>query len=297
MISRRQFLMAGGTSALAMAGAGDAFAIEPAFRLTLAQWRVPHRHWPQAAPPLKVGIITDLHAVELYMPVSRIEAIVARMNALKPDIIVLLGDYVASLVRLTLKPVPVPEIARVLGGLRAPLGVYAVHGNHDWWSDAVPVINATFPKAGIQVLQNQAHRLSHNGVRFWVAGLGDQLAYDRRPARRRGVDDLPGTLAQIDDDSPILLLAHEPDIFVRAPDRVTVTFSGHTHGGQVYLPFIGRPVIPSAYGQRFAYGHIEEGGRHLIVSSGLGVTGIPVRFMVPPEIALVTVGPAEQAAV
>jgi predicted MPP superfamily phosphohydrolase len=74
------------------------------------------------------------------------------------------------------------------------------------------------------------------------------------------------------------------------PDRVAVTLSGHTHGGQVRLPFIGRPMIPSAYGERFAYGHIVEGGRNLVVSAGLGMTGLPVRFGVPPEIAIITLG-------
>jgi hypothetical protein len=94
---------------------------------------------------------------------------------------------------------------------------------------------------------------------------------------------LPATLAPtLGDRDPVILLAHEPDIFVRVPERVTLTLSGHTHGGQVRLPFIGRPVIPSRYGQRFAYGHIVEGGRNLIVSSGLGMTGLPIRFMVPP---------------
>jgi predicted MPP superfamily phosphohydrolase len=104
------------------------------------------------------------------------------------------------------------------------------------------------------------------------------------------VDDLDGTLAQISGDDPVLLMAHEPDIFVRVPDRVTLTLSGHTHGGQVRLPFFGPPIVPSAYGRRFASGHIVEGGRHLLVSSGLGLSGLPVRFMVPPEIALVTLG-------
>ena len=106
-----------------------------------------------------------------------------------------------------------------------------------------------------------------------------------------GVDDLDGTVARtMGDADPLILLAHEPDIFVRVPPRVTLTLSGHTHGGQVLLPFIGRPVVPSNYGQRFAYGHVVEGGRHLLVSSGLGMSGLPVRFMVPPEIALITLG-------
>jgi predicted MPP superfamily phosphohydrolase len=92
------------------------------------------------------------------------------------------------------------------------------------------------------------------------------------------------------DKDPVIMLVHEPDIFVKIPKRITLTLAGHTHGGQVSLPFFGPPIVPSVYGQRFAYGHIVEHGRNLIVSAGLGLTGIPVRFGVPPEITVVTVG-------
>jgi predicted MPP superfamily phosphohydrolase len=107
----------------------------------------------------------------------------------------------------------------------------------------------------------------------------------------RGVDDLPGTLSAIPDDgNPILLLAHEPDIFPEVPDRVSLTMCGHTHGGQVVLPYVGPLIVPSDYGDRYAYGHIVEGGRHLIVSGGLGLTWMPFRFGVPPEVLIVEIG-------
>jgi hypothetical protein len=102
-----------------------------------------------------------------------------------------------------------------------------------------------------------------------------------------GADDLEGTLRQIKDSSPAILIAHEPYIFPKVPSRITLTLAGHTHGGQVYIPFVGRPAIQAQH-SRFAYGHVEEEGRHMIVSSGLGLSGLPVRFLVPPEIALVT---------
>ena len=115
----------------------------------------------------------------------------------------------------------------------------------------------------------------------------------RASKRRHGrEDDLPATLAQIDDDAPAILMAHEPDLFVDVPDRFAVTLSGHTHGGQVHLPVLGRPVVPSVYGQRFAYGHIREEGRDLIVSAGLGCSIAPVRFGVPPEITVITLAAA-----
>src|ERR687883_436152 len=116
--------------------------------------------------------------------------------------------------------------------------------------------------------------------------LGIQLAFRLGRGRHQGMDDLAGALAKVSDDAPAILLAHEPDIFPKVPARVALTLSGHTHGGQVRLP--GVPlVVPSNYGARYAHGHVVEDGRHLVVSAGLGTSGLPVRFGVPPEIVLV----------
>ena len=208
----------------------------------------------------------------------------------------LLGDYaVAS--RFITKRLPMPEVARILAGLRAPLGVHAILGNHDWWDDHAvqrsrkgpPAARRDFEAAGIPVLENAGVRLVKDGRPFWLLGLGDQLAFVRRPVA--GVHDLPRTLAAIRDDAPAILLAHEPDIFPSVPQRVALTLSGHTHGGQVRC-FGYSPVVPSRYGNRFAYGHVVENGRHLIVSGGLGTSIAPVRFGVPPEIVVVDLGEA-----
>ena len=141
-------------------------------------------------------------------------------------------------------------------------------------------------------------RLTKEGRPFWLTGLGDQLAFfvGRRRGHRiyKGIDDLPGTLAKVSDDAPVILLAHEPDIFTQVPDRVSLTLSGHTHGGQVRL-FGYAPRVPSAYGNRYAYGHIVENNRHLIVSGGLGMSILPVRFGSPPEIVIVELGDKVQA--
>jgi hypothetical protein len=93
----------------------------------------------------------------------------------------------------------------------------------------------------------------------------------------------------VSDDAPVLAFTHNPDVFPHVPARVALTIAGHTHGGQVVLPLLGRPLVPSAYGQRYAIGHVEEDGRHLFVSSGLGTSIFPVRFGVPPEISIVVV--------
>jgi hypothetical protein len=277
-ITRRRFLAgaAGGVALLA----GYAVVVEPAWRLAVAEYRLAPPGWPRDFP-LTIAAIADLHASEPYMGLARIEEIVARTNALHADLIVLLGDYVT-------RAVPAPNYAAALAKLRAPLGVHAVLGNHDWWSGAEGV-RAALAAAGVPVLENRAVRLAKSDRTFWLLGLGDQLAHMLGGGRYRGVDDLPGTLAKATDDAPAILLAHEPDIFVEVPPRVALTLSGHTHGGQVRL--LGwSPIVPSRYGNRFAYGHIVEARRHLVVSGGLGTTIVPARLGVPPEIVLIRLG-------
>jgi hypothetical protein len=167
--------------------------------------------------------------------------------------------------------------------------------------DGPTKIGRALAAAGVRVLENDAVRVGGPAAPVWIAGLGDQWAFWHRrqpgdpPGRPRfiGRDDLPGTLRRVTDDAPVILLIHEPDGFVRVPDRVALTLAGHTHGGQVQL-FGYRPVVPSVYGARFAYGLIEEEGRALIVSGGLGCSGVPIRFGVPPEIVVVDLGPARQ---
>jgi len=137
-------------------------------------------------------------------------------------------------------------------------------------------------------------RLTKNGRPFWLTGLGDQLAYwparRFRPVRRIGVDDLDATLSKISDDAPVILLAHEPDVAMRVPERVALQLSGHTHGGQVRL-FGWAPIVPSRYGNRLAYGHAQI-NCDVIVSGGLGCSIVPFRLGVTPEIVIVTLNGA-----
>ena len=238
------------------------------------------------------------------MPAERIQGIVEHTNSLKPDVTVLLGDFAASH-KFKTRSVAPQVWAEALGELRAPLGVHAILGNHDWWDDQAaqrarkgPVLGRRMlEREGVPVYENDVVRLVHDGRPFWLAGLGDQIAFferRRKGVRRRnfvGVHDLEGTLAKVTDDAPVILLAHEPDIFPRVPSRVSLTLSGHTHGGQVRM-FGYSPMVPSRYGNRFAYGHIVEDDRHLVVSGGLGCSILPVRIGVPPEIVMVDVAAA-----
>lgn len=291
MITRRALLR--WAAGLGLATAGYGLGIEPGLRLIVKTHRVEPRGWPRGAA-LRIVALADPHMGEPYMPLSRLETIVARANALAGDLIVLLGDYEAGH-RFVSRPVPLHDTARVLARLQAPLGVHAILGNHDWWHDAAAQARGAgpteahraFEAAGMPVLENRALRIEAGPVPFWLLGLGDQLAFPGRP--RPGIDDLPGTLAQVSDDAPVILLAHEPDIFPLVPDRVALTLSGHTHGGQVRL-FGYSPLVPSRYGNRFAYGHVREGGRDIVISGGLGCSILPVRLGVPPEITVIEIG-------
>jgi predicted MPP superfamily phosphohydrolase len=284
-------------AASSVAFAGYALGIEPRWRLRVQGYRVQPANWPRGLS-VRLAVLADIHAGEPYMPVTRIEEIVATANGLGADAILLLGDY-GSTHRWQTRHVPPAEWAAALSGCRAPLGVHAVLGNHDWWDDPAALTAKKGPVLGrralekqhIPVYENEAVRLLKGGHAFWLAGLGDQIAFwglEGGRRRFRGVDDLAGTLAKVPEGAPVVLLAHEPDIFPRVPARVSLTLSGHTHGGQVRL-FGYSPIVPSRYGNRYAYGHVVEGGRHLIVSGGLGCAKLPIRFGVPPEIVLIDI--------
>ncbi len=294
VFSRRTFLKTMGLGALGVFGLSSyAFAIEPRFRLVVTRYRLNLPHWPAGGRRVRMAVIADIHACDPWMPLSRVREIVAVANGLKPDVTLLLGDYVPGLRGFRTSVVPPTDWGRVLADLDAPLGVYGVIGNHDWWHDIKGVRNA-FAANKLPLMENDVIRLQpKDGSAFWLIGLGDQLAHPLGRGRFRGVDDLPGSLARIPEDgAPIVLMAHEPDIFPHVPERVSLTISGHTHGGQVDLPIIGRPVVPSQYGDRYAYGHVVENNRHLIVSGGLGCSILPVRLGVPPEIVLLEIGGA-----
>jgi predicted MPP superfamily phosphohydrolase len=296
MLSRRHFLRT--FSGLGVAGVSTAaygFS-EPELQLRVTRYQVSPSKWP-ADLNLKIAVVADIHACDPWMSLQRIQSIVEHTNALGADITVLLGDYVAGHRHVT-RFIPAGEWASVLAGLKAPLGVHAILGNHDYWDDRMvqqegagtTAARRALEAAGIPVYENDVQRLSKAGSPFWLAGLGDQLAY--APARRHGIvrrigiDDLGATLGKVTDDAPVILLAHEPDVARRVPSRVALQLSGHTHGGQVRM--LGwSPVAPS--GQFLTYGHMRM-NCDIVVSGGLGCSLLPFRLGVPPEIVLVTVG-------
>lgn len=269
--------------AVALAGATTATGLA-----YWALWHEPRRgvvrhrtltlpRWPAALDGLRVAVISDLHAGAPHVDEARVAAVVARANREAPDLVALLGDFVDEEVAGAI-PVAPEAVARALGALRAPLGVVAVLGNHDWRTGGERVARALRANA-ITVLENDATALATRAGTLWIAGVAD--ATERRA-------NVGAALRDIGEHEPVILLTHHPDVFMRVPERVVLTLAGHTHGGQVAIPFLRRAVIPSRFGERFADGHVVEGGRHLMITSGVGTSGWPIRFLAPPEILVVT---------
>lgn len=291
------------TAALATAGtfmgAGYATAFEP-YRVQIATYRVSPQGWPPGLQ-LRVAILSDFHAHPRCMGEAELAAVVATTNALEPDLTVLLGDYGSQ----SAGPVPIETVARILGGLKAPRGVFAIQGNHDWGDDREARRLGRGPtraeralrEAGLTFIENAAVRLDLP-VPLWLAGLESEVTpgapSNPEPFDQHRLSMLTRVLDPVPTGDPVILLAHEPDIFALDLDpRVVLTLSGHTHGGQIRI-FGWSPWIPSRYGLRYAYGHIVERGRDLVVSAGLGshfLAGRPVRLGVPPEIVVVALGP------
>jgi predicted MPP superfamily phosphohydrolase len=233
--------------------------------------------------PLRIAILSDLHVGSPFNGIGNLQKIVDLTNSEKPDLICVLGDLVIQGVRGGTFVAPEP-IANELRRLRAPSGVVAVLGNHDGWLDHDRVARA-LAASDIRVVEETAVRLDTSVGPIWMAGISDLWM---------GRHDITAALAATrDDGAPIVLMTHNPDVFPDVPTRVALTLAGHTHGGQVRLPFLGRPIVPSQFGERYAAGFVTEGGRHLYVATGIGTSILPVRFRVPPSIVVLTVEPSK----
>ncbi len=254
-----------------------AFWFEPAslfnegYELSIPQW-------PKTCSGTRIAVLADLHVGSPFNGLEKLDRIIELTQTAQPDLILLAGDYVIHGI-IGGEFTPPKTIAKRLADLSAPLGVYAVLGNHDWWLNAARVRRA-LEAVGITVLEDTSVPIRSGRCEFWLAGISDFW---------EGPHDIRKALAEVPAGASILVFTHNPDVFPEIPQNVALTVAGHTHGGQVYIPLIGRPVVPSNYGERYAIGHVVEEGRHLFVSSGLGTSILPVRFFVPPEVSILTV--------
>lgn len=267
--------------------AGRAFvAVASLFGCRAGLVPVPPRHteyniaspkWPATHAPLKIVVATDMHVGSSPMPLSQVEEVVRHINDMQADIVLLPGDFLSShqLLGGYIEPEP---IAERLGEIRAAYGVYAVLGNHDWRENGEGMW-AALEKNNIRVLENDAVKIGRIGQDVWVAGLADDTT--RQP-------DLAAAFKKVSDNDPVVMMCHDPGTFHDIDQRPVVTICGHTHGGQVRFPFAGAIHLPSRAPLSWAYGHINEEGKDLIVSSGLGTSSLPLRFNCPPEIVSLT---------
>lgn len=252
------------------------FLIEPGL-LVVRQQTIEIENWPSELNGLKIAVLSDIHVDDWFVTERKVRTIVERTNQLQPELIVILGDYMSgdSSVKSEVEP---RVFAPILKDLRAPLGVYSVLGNHDWWYDGKKVRHE-LEQNGIKVLENETAQVNARNRSLWLVGLADLWT------RQQRIDE---TIEQVPQGEPIIALAHNPDIFPRLPEHVQLSIAGHTHGGQVRFPFIGTVVQSSRLGDRYTRGHIFENNHHLFVTTGIGTSILPVRFGVTPEIVLLT---------
>jgi predicted MPP superfamily phosphohydrolase len=226
--------------------------------------------WP--GPPLTIAVASDLHIGAPHVGLPMLRRVVDQLNASGADLILLPGDFVIQGV-LGGEAVAPAVIAGELARLEAPLGVYAMLGNHDWWHDGEQVRQA-LQKAGIMVLENTAVALPAPAGPLWLAGIGDDMTGHARPDR---------AFAQVPATAPLIVMMHDPANAGSLPANTLVAFAGHTHGGQVRLPFIGALVTPGRSPLRQAYGWIPDVPAPTFVTAGVGTSILPIRFNCPPE--------------
>jgi uncharacterized protein len=273
-------ILAGTTLALVCAGAALGIYgvfIEPD-RLAVRHVSLTSPAWPKRAPALRLALLADIHAGSPHIDEAKLDAIVRRVNGERPDIVVLLGDYVIHGV-LGGRFIPPEVTVKHLAGLKAPRGVYAVLGNHDWWYDGER-IRRGFETAGITVLENESRRLSGQGPDFWIAGLADDSS--RHPDGEMALRGIPT-------GQPVIVLMHDPAAVDQVPASAVLSLAGHTHGGQIYLPWLFPPVTPGRSKPENAYGLSAVDGRRLYVTGGIGTSILPIRVNMPPEIVILTI--------
>jgi len=268
-----------------------AFFIEPN-RLVIKNAEIRIKDWDKTFDGFRIVMISDIHGGSSFITEEKIRAVVQKANEQDPDLIVLLGDYVSQRWenRLDLK-MPMATVADNLKGLQAKYGVYAILGNHDYWYSN-EVVQGELERVGYKVLDDQVAKVEKDGKSFRLLGLKDIIETN---SWKRYSSDAKNALSNSDAEGKIVVLTHNPDAVIMLSNEHLISndfvlmLSGHTHGGQVYFPFIGAPIVPSSFGQRYAQGEVTEFGIKMFITTGVGTSIIPVRFNIPPEIVVLTV--------
>lgn len=268
-----------------------AFLVEPT-TLVVRHVAVESAGW--RGPPVRIAVLSDTHQGP-HVSVARLRKVAAMISSERADLAVFLGDYAGghrlASDRSTAERARIIAGVTALGEVRAPLGRVAVLGNHDWWYDG-PAIRAALEQAGVAVLENDAVRVARPGAPFWVAGLAD-MDSERADAHRAEPSPMRA-LRKVPPGEPVIMLTHPPDPWPEVSSQVALTLAGHSHCGQVNLPLVGPPWLPSPGSRRWPCGLYEDGPRRLYVTGGLGVSILPLRFRAPPEIVILTLSAPPQ---
>jgi predicted MPP superfamily phosphohydrolase len=249
--------------------------------LQITRLEVPLQRLPPRFDGLRIAQISDFH-YDPYIDNRVIAAAVKAANLLQPDLVVLTGDFVTQgpfSGRHDKRAAGNAEpCSQILSRLRSRLGIFAVLGNHDYYTDPDTVAEVLRGHS-FRVLRNEAFALEQEGARLWIAGINDAVA---------GADDVGLALQRIPPAEAVVLLAHEPDFADWVPHgRVDLQLSGHSHGGQIVLPIIGPPYLPPL-ARKYPWGLRRLGPLTLYTNRGLGTITLPVRFNCPPELTLFT---------
>lgn len=230
------------------------------------------------SPPVTIALLSDFHVAEPNMSPARLAGIVERVNGLHPDVVLLAGDFVSD-PGFGITPYGPRDAIAPLAGLRAPLGVYAVLGNHDRWN-AQAAVQRALGQAGIVVLRNETRRIGP----LALGGLDGEIIKPKRLTRMlAALNNLGGGK---------VFLSHSPDDFALLPAGSGMMLAGHTHCGQIRL-FGWSPVTNSRHGQRYACGVVQERGNLLVVTAGLGTSVVPFRLGAEADLWLITVRPPQ----
>lgn len=272
-----KWILISGFCALLVILGVQAFWLEPS---SLNESQIEFKDWP--GPDLKIAFFSDLHAGAPYIDLLKIDRLVAAIMAHKPDMILIGGDLVIRNI-VGGKPLKLADLGESLGAFKAPLGVFAVFGNHDWWGDTGE-ISRVLSKAGIFVIDNEAFRIEKDGKAFWLLGLGDDYTKHSDPIRAfKGTESEP-ELGKI-------LFMHDPGSLLDVKQEFSFAFAGHMHGGQVYFPGVGALITPGRAPREWAQGWVTFKLGTLFVSRGVGTSIMPVRWNSPPEYVILSLTP------
>ena len=251
-----------------------AFYFEPA-SLAVNEVKLEFVQLPLECRNIKVAVLADLHIGSPFNGLDKLRHIVLETNKIKPDIVLLPGDFVVDKV-LGGEKIHIDKIAAELGLLNAAYGSYAVLGNHDWHYGALDIVSA-LERVKIIVLEDKSMSISIRHCQITLVGISDLW---------EGRHDVKKALEHVDVSENTIVFTHNPDVIIEIPEFIALTVAGHTHGGQINLPFLGRPMVPSKFGDRYAAGYLNENNKNLFVSSGLGTSIFGARFLVRPEISI-----------